>query len=344
MSAAAFAPGGARALIYGANGYTGVLVAREAAARGLKPILAGRDAAAITRLSVELGFDARAFTLDDGEALKRGLDGVGVVLHCAGPFVRTSRPMVDACLEHGAHYLDITGEIQVFEAIYRRDAEAKRRGVGLLPGVGFDVVPSDRLAKSLADDLPGANRLELAFANQGGGWSRGTLITMIEALPYAGAIRKDGKLVPVPPAFAELEVDFPHGRRRVVTIPWGDLASAYRTTGIPNIRTHVAMHPSQISRLRWLRRLAPIAGLGPVKRFLQARVKRRVTGPTAEQRETGKTHLWGRVTHPDGRTLERTVTIAEGYRYTAEASIDCLTKTMNGELPPGSWTPAGVWG
>ncbi len=333
-----------KGLIYGANGYTGVLVAREAVRRGLKPILAGRSEESIAALARELGLEHRTFGLDDPAAVDRGLDGIGVVLHCAGPFVKTSRPMVDACLRAKAHYLDITGEIQVFEAIFRRDAEAKERGVGLLPGVGFDVVPSDRLAKSLADDLPGANRLELAFANQGGGWSRGTLITMIEALPYAGAIRENGKLVPVPPAFAEMDVEFPHGRKHVVTIPWGDLATAYRTTGIPNIRTHVSMHPGQIRRLKRMRRFLPILAWGPIKRFLQRRVKRTVTGPTEHQRETGKTHLWGRVTHPDGRTLERTVTIAEGYAYTATASIDCLIKTQNGELPPGAWTPAGVWG
>src|SRR5436305_15188118 len=104
-------------MIYGANGYTGELAAREAVARGLRPVLAGRNARAVAELALELGLDSRAFALDDPAAAAHGVAGMAAVLHCAGPFVRTSRPMVDACLAAGAHYLDITGEIAVFTAI-----------------------------------------------------------------------------------------------------------------------------------------------------------------------------------------------------------------------------------
>src|SRR6266849_1625195 len=140
-------------LIYGANGYTGELIAREAARRGHRPILAGRSADRIVPLARELGCESRAFALDRiGDAL----DGIALALHCAGPFIRTSAPMVAACLRSGAHYLDITGEIPVFEAIMKRDADAKARGVTLLPGVGFDVVPTDCLAAMLARRMPDA--------------------------------------------------------------------------------------------------------------------------------------------------------------------------------------------
>ena len=154
-------------LVYGAYGYTGELAAREAVRRGLAPILAGRDAARVGALAAVLGCESRSFPLDDAAALARGLAGAGAVLHCAGPFSRTSRPMVDACLAARAHYLDITGEIAVFEAIFRRDEEARRAGVALVPGVGFDVVPSDALAAELSRELPDAVSLELAFANVG---------------------------------------------------------------------------------------------------------------------------------------------------------------------------------
>src|SRR5215210_6724222 len=93
-------------MIYGANGYTGELIAREAAKRGMKPILAGRSAERIEPLARELGFESRVFPVE-----RPNLDGVELVLHCAGPFVRTSEPMVRACLDAGAHYFDITGEI-----------------------------------------------------------------------------------------------------------------------------------------------------------------------------------------------------------------------------------------
>src|ERR1700722_9350476 len=98
-------------LIYGANGYTGGLIARSAVARGHRPIVAGRNAAAVTALAGELGVEGRCFSLDDPAALDAGLEGMTIVLHCAGPFAHTARPMAEACLRRGVHYLDVTGEI-----------------------------------------------------------------------------------------------------------------------------------------------------------------------------------------------------------------------------------------
>ena len=174
-------------MIYGANGYTGELAAREAVARGLRPVLAGRNGETVGALARELGLEHRAFGLDDPSALVRGIEGMAAVLHCAGPFVHTSRAMVAACLAARAHYLDITGEIAVFEKVLARGEQAREAGVALLPGVGFDVVPTDCLAARLAAALPDATELVLAFASNGAAISRGTQKTMIESLPHAGA-------------------------------------------------------------------------------------------------------------------------------------------------------------
>src|SRR6266550_6648973 len=146
-------------MIYGANGYTGQLIAELANNHGEKPILAGRNAAKVRALAEKLGLPWRAFALD-----RPDLRDIELVLHCAGPFSATSRPMVDACLLARAHYLDITGEIDVFESVLGRDEEARQRGIVLLPGAGFDVVPSDCLAALLKQRLPSATKLELAFA------------------------------------------------------------------------------------------------------------------------------------------------------------------------------------
>src|SRR6185295_4523400 len=120
----------------------------------------------------------------------------------------TSKPMVKACLAAGVHYLDITGEVAVFEAIFRRDEEAKKRGIALVPGVGFDVVPTDCLAAQLHAKLPDANELWLAFAS-GGSVSPGTMKTMVEGAGWGGAIRKDGTIVRVPHAWDVREIPFP---------------------------------------------------------------------------------------------------------------------------------------
>jgi short subunit dehydrogenase-like uncharacterized protein len=330
-------------LIYGVTGYTGELVAREAVRRGLRPVLAARNGPAVTALASELGCEARAFGLDDPAAVYAGIEGATAVLHCAGPFVRTARPMVEACLARRASYLDITGELAVFERLLRRGEPARQAGVALLPGVGFDVVPSDCLARTLADALPDATELDLAFYSPGGSFSKGTLQTAIESLPAAGAIRRDGEIVPVGLAHATLELDFPFGRRRLVTIPWGDVATAFYTTGIRNIRVFGAP-PAKPWQLRALQPLLPVLALGPIKRALQARVRRTVTGPSAHARETARVHLWGRVRNAAGKTLVARLETPEAYAFTATTAVESLRRVEAGEVEPGAWTPARAFG
>src|SRR5437763_343698 len=174
-------------LVYGANGYTGQLIAELARERGERPILAGRSEDKVRPLAERLGLPWRAFDLDHPD-----LHDVQLVLHCAGPFSATSRPMVDACLAAGAHYLDITGEVEVFESVLARDAEARGRRIVLLPGTGFDVVPSDCLAALLHRQLPSATRLELAFAPPGRS-SPGPIKLAVDALPRGGLVRRGGE-------------------------------------------------------------------------------------------------------------------------------------------------------
>jgi len=256
-------------LIYGATGYTGALIAREAVARGERPILAGRNAASVEALARELQCEWRAFDLTAPD-----LSGVELVLHCAGPFIHTSKPMVRACLDAGVHYVDITGEIAVFESVMRRNDEAVQRGITLLPGAGFDVVPTDCLAAMLKQRLPDANELWLAFHSSKDGTSRGTMKTIIEGLGLGGAIRRDGKITVVPLLYDVREIPFSCGPRIAMTIPWGDVSTAYHTTGIPNIRVYKSMPPRMIARLRRFGWLLRFARLGPVRRFLQRRATR----------------------------------------------------------------------
>ncbi len=331
-------------LIYGANGYTGELVAEEAVRRGLRPILAGRNAEAVGALAVRLELDSRVFSLDDAAALAEGLEGVAAVLHCAGPFIRTSKPMIAACLANGAHYLDITGEIGVFESVQRRGDEAREAGVALIPGVGFDVVPTDCLAARLAAALPDATHLTLAFTSEGGSTSRGTMKTMVESLPYAGAVREDGRIVPVPMAMDARKFDFTCGSRWAMTIPWGDVSTAFHTTGIPNIRVYSGAPPSAIKRMRRMRPLLPLAGLTPVKRLAQWWIGRTVTGPDEEVRNTARVCLWGQVRNDAGDARQATMETPEGYAFTALASVECAARVLDGAVEPGAWTPARAFG
>jgi short subunit dehydrogenase-like uncharacterized protein len=333
-------------MIYGANGYTGELIAREAARKGLTPVLAGRNGEAVRPLARELGLQSRIFSLDDPQGTAAELFGIKAVLHCAGPFVHTSAPMVAACLATSAHYLDITGEIAVFEKVLSRGADARKAGVALIPGVGFDVVPSDCLAARLARALPDATHLELAFFADKGGISRGTLKTVIESLPHAGAIRQDGRIIPVGVAFDAKEIDFggKAGRRWAMTIPWGDVSTAYHSTGIPNIRVYSGAPPKAIRRLKRVSPLLPLAGWKPLKRFAQRWVDRKVTGPSAEHRETGRTYLWGEARNAAGRKVVSTVETPESYQFTALSAVASIERILQGTVPPGAWTASKAFG
>jgi len=324
-------------LIYGANGYTGELIAREAVRRGHKPVLAGRNAEKLAPLAKELGLEARAFPLD-----KPQLDGVDAVLHCAGPFVHTSAPMVRACIDARVHYLDITGEIPVFESIMAMNDVAARAGVTLIPGVGFDVVPTDCLGAMLAARLPGATELELAFYSPGAEISRGTLKTMIESIGDGGAIRRDGKIVRVPPAFEDTAIPFSIGSRIAMTIPWGDVSTAFHTTGIPNIRVFTAASPKSIARMRRLRPFFPLLAIKPIKRLLQSYANRR-TGPDEARRDSGRTYLWGLVS--DGkREVTMTMTTPEGYAFTVISALAAVEQLLASPKRPGAFTPAKFFG
>jgi short subunit dehydrogenase-like uncharacterized protein len=324
-------------MIYGANGYTGELIAREAVRRGVHPLLAGRNAERVEALAKELGCEWRAFDLDAPD-----LSGVSLVLHCAGPFIHTSKPMVKACLAAGAHYLDITGEIGVFESIFRRDAEAKERGVTLLPGVGFDVVPTDCLAAMLHAELPDANELWLAFSMRHGGVSRGTLKTMIEGAGRGGAIRRNGRIEVVPQLFDVRSIPFNSGPRLAMTIPWGDVSTAFHTTGIPNIRVYSSQSPRAIRRMKWMRPILPLLRIGFLRRLAQKYADRR-TGPSAEQRARARIELWGRAVNAKGTEVTKTMSVAEGYDFTVQSALETVDRVLAAPRA-GAFTPAKYFG
>jgi short subunit dehydrogenase-like uncharacterized protein len=332
-------------VVYGANGYTGRLVAERAAALGLAPVLAGRGEPAVRAVAEPLGLPWQAASLDDPRALDRLLAGAGAVLHCAGPFAVTSRPMADACLRSGVHYLDITGEVAVFEALAARDAEARAAGVTLLPGVGFDVVPTDCLAAHLARRLPDATRLALAFRALGG-MSRGTTATALRALGEPTLVRREGRLVPLHERPAVRQVDFGDGRgpRPVAPISWGDLATAWRSTGIPSVETYIAVTERQVRVMGLARRLAPLLATAPARALLGRMAARRPAGPSEERRARGGSFVWGEARDATGRTASARLRTPNGYTLTAHAAVHAVRTLLSRQIPPGFRTPSLAFG
>lgn len=328
-------------LIYGANGYTGELIAREAVKRGLKPILAGRSQTKLEPLAKELDLTCRTFSLEDKKSLEYTLKEVDFVIHCAGPFSLTSDRMVEACLRLGKHYLDITGEIAVFEAMAARDKKAIDAGIMIMPGVGFDVVPSDCLALHLKNRLPEATDLTLAFYGMGK-ISHGTQATMTLNIGKGGAIRENGEIKHVPAAYKTREIDFGEVKKQGVTIPWGDVSTAFYTTGIPNIEVYTVVPPPQLKLLKLSRYLGWILATSPVQNYLQNQIPE--GGPDEAARATGKTYLWGKVTDPDGNSAETRQTCPEGYTTTYLAALTIAEKILKGNFAAGFQTPAKMYG
>jgi short subunit dehydrogenase-like uncharacterized protein len=331
-------------LIYGATGYTGSLIAREAARWGLRPILAGRNRETVAALARELELDHRVFALDSPGSIADGLRGVGAVLNCAGPFTRTARPLTEACLRAGAHYLDITGEELILEAQAKRDAEARAAKVVLLPGVGFDVVPTDCLAGHLKRRLPTATRLVLAFRSAGR-LSRGTALTALEGIADGGLVRKGGVLTPVPAAWKTRSIDFGDGRpTRAITIPWGDVATAYHSTEIGDIEVYMAAPWSLRVAARMTRRLSWLLRRKAIQAWIGRRIRAGSPGPTEAERRGNRCRIWGAVADSSGRAAVARQETPDGYDLTVEAALAAVSRVRAGRVAPGYHTPVTAFG
>src|SRR5271165_739138 len=326
-------------MIYGATGYVGENVTRTAARFGGTTIIAGRDAAKLDSIASETGLERRSFGLDDPAAIDRALKDVAVVLNCAGPFKYTAGPLVDGCLRCRAHYLDITGEIPVFEALQARDAQARARGVMLLPGVGFDVVPTDCLALHLKQRLPTATRLRLAFQSVGpAGLPPGTQRTLIELLQFGDRVRRNGKLMRPETAGKTISVDFGDGPVEAQLLPWGDVFTAYYSTGIPNIEDYVAARASLRRQIAFGRVIAPLSKFALILNLLLKAVR---PGPSADLRALTVTHVWGEVTDEKGRrAVSRLHGPEAGLVWTTITALGAARKALNGVAPAGYQTPA----
>jgi short subunit dehydrogenase-like uncharacterized protein len=333
-------------LLYGSTGFVGDAVARMALQQGLEPMVAGRNADKVKARATELGIGHRVFGLDDPAAIDKALKEVTVVLHCAGPYIYTSKPMADACLRTGTHYLDLTGEIPVYQALVARDAEAKAKQVMLLPGVGFDVVPTDCLALYLKQRLPSATRLVLAFRIQGpSSLPPGTLATIIELIPSMGGatVVRDGQLETAPISIKTRMIDFGDGPVRAMRLPWaGDVFMAFRSTGIPNIEEY-PVHSKEASRaLIAIFLMRPLLGIAPVRDLIKSKIP---AGPTAEERAKTRTVVRGQVEDDQGhKAVSRLCGPEAGVTWTAMTALAAVRKVLAGHAPPGFQTPALAYG
>jgi len=329
-------------LIYGATGYTGRLVAEGALKLGIRPLLAGRNEAKLAAMAQRLGLDYRVVHLGEPQQLDRALRDIRVVLHAAGPFSQTAMPMVEACLRRGVHYLDITAEIRVIEDLARRDADARQRQVMIMPAVGFDVVPSDCLAAHVHRRLRTARRLIIALSGFRS-MTRGTAKTLVEGADF-GVVRRDGALSLVPLGTLQRWIDYGDGPRLSLNISWGDVATAYYTTGIPNVETYYEITPMLRTAFFANRYLGWLLRTDLAQVWLKAHVDVLPEGPSDTERDSLEMAIVAEAEDAEGRRVMARLRTPEAYSFTGVTAPAIIQRVLQDDFEPGFQTPARVYG
>jgi short subunit dehydrogenase-like uncharacterized protein len=338
-----------RWMIYGATGYTGTLLAEEAVRRGLRPVLSGRSEEKLRPLAERLGLSHVTVGLEDPAALRGALEGIAGVLHAAGPFVDTSAPMREACLAAGAHYLDITGELPVFEATFAASDEAKRRNIAMVCGVGFDVVPTDCLGVYVAKKVQQLDTLEIAVAVPSPP-SAGTAKSALSMVGYGVQVRRNGQLESLPLGQGVRRVRFSQRESWAVPVPLGDLVSLFHSTGAPNITTSFAV-PEQIATVLRVPVAAATSGFlaqllltsDKIRGLLEKQIERHAHPSDEKDRATGKAFVWAQAIGKAGDTAEAWLELPNAYAYTANIAIRAMERTLDSGLS-GALSPAQAYG
>lgn len=337
-------------LIYGSYGYTGKLIAELSIKQGLKPVLGGRNEEELIRQANSLNLEYRVFDLDSKEQTNNALQDCIAVIHCAGPFIHTYKNMVLSCLATHTHYLDITGEVMVIEQLKAFNEQAQAAGIMLLPGAGFDVVPSDCLARYLKSRLPDAIELILAIGSvnkesgAGSGVSRGTARTMLEGISEGTMIRDKGQLKKVPLNWKTRTFDFGgHKSLLCAAVSWGDLASAWWSTEIPHIETYMALPKKMIRLNNFINPIKAVFKWSPVKRYLDHKIKQLPEGPSVEERRTSVAKIYGEVLNESGKKCAALMTTPNGYELTSLSTIAIIKHILAGNAPVGFQTPSTAY-
>lgn len=331
-------------IIYGAYGYSAKLILENLLKKEIKPMLAGRDEYKLRKVANEYDCDFVVFDLDNEEKLKEHLKDYHTVLNCAGPFKFTAEKFFKVCLETNTNYLDITGEIPVLEKAWEYNEQAKEKGITILPAVGFDVIPTDCLAAKLKQEMPDAVSLKLGFEGKGAKMSRGTNLTTLEMIEDDSKVRKVGKIMSVPTGELTYEIKNDKIEYQGIAIPWGDVCTAYHSTGIENIEVYLGVNKTAFASRRVLASGKKLLGVDFIKDFLKKQISKRMTGPTEFERQRASMIVWGEVTNEEGEKLFEAYRFIEGYELTGRGGAEATIKVLNEEVEKGTQTPSLAFG
>lgn len=334
-----------KCVLYGSYGYTGDLIARFARERGMDLVLAGRDEARLKEQAAQRGHAYRVADLSDAARMREILSDATLAIHCAGPFGATYRPIAEACIDTGTHYIDVCGDVDVLNGLASLDGRARAAGVMLTPGVAFAIMSTNVMALHLKERLPEATHLALAFHNRGGVVSRGTAGTALTNLPRGAVVRRDGELVPVPMGSIRRAIDYGDGDvSPSAVVRFGDVVTAWHATGIANIEVYTAMPGAAARVLSTLQPLLPLIQKPFIAKRIQRRIARRPLGPSDAQRDAAHIRVWGEARDARGNVVTSRLRIPDGYSLTMRATLDAAGRILRGEAKPGFQAPASAFG
>ncbi|KAH1492048.1 hypothetical protein LV164_001914 [Aspergillus fumigatus] len=196
-------------VLVGPTGYTGRLCAEHIVKNlptNLKWALAGRSVQKIEVIAKELKTlnpdraapEILAVQLNRQE-LEPLVQRTKVIINCVGPYHLYSTPVVEACANHGTHYVDATGETPwIREIIEKYHDVAKSNGAIIIPSVGVESAPADILAwsvvKRVREDLSSDTKevigaIEEMKSSGPSGGTLNTVLTIFDSLSFSDILK-----------------------------------------------------------------------------------------------------------------------------------------------------------
>lgn len=333
-------------MIYGAYGYTAQKIVAHAVATGHRPLLAGRNSTPLKAMAAQYDLDYIVLSIEDSLAIAQAVAGVKVLLNAAGSFNQTALPLLEACISGKTHYVDITGDMPVMESLLAEHNRASAAGITVCPACGFDVIPTDCLAASLKNAMPDATHFTLSM-DSNMAISPGSAKSALELLALGCVVRRNGVLTQVSRSQTLRHITFPNHPAPipVAAVPWGDLVSAWASTGIPNIEV---LLPLRAGRLEfWLEPLIRLASKSNlIRRWLTNYIDKKMPLPSDDELDNTSIQVWGEVRNQAGKTIRGTMTGPNGYKLTIAGALFFVEALLddNAKHPAGYLTPSGLLG
>lgn len=329
-------------LLYGCTGYSGKLIAQECRRQGLEPVLAGRSHDKVKTIAEQSGCQYRVFDLEQPELVKESIKDCFLVFNAAGPFTQTCMPLLKACLQQGVHNLSLVGEIPLLESLYGYDSQAKKAGITLAVGLGYDVIPTDCLANVLKQELPDASHLSITMQGASD-MSPGSTKEMIEQLgeqPFWQ--RKNGQLIQGKSQTRAIDIGL--GETFTMSIAWGDIASAYHSTAIPNIEVYAALSRGEWLVMQMISAFKPVIRIKRIQGYINRLIDRFVAGPDTETLEQTPVYFLAEARNAQGKTVRAKLKTASGYKLTYLGAVYAIKHVLENPVRTGYQTPAQLMG